>query len=251
MKFPLAKTQFLIALSLLSLTLRAQDDCPYQERHDVGLTGGATFYMGDLGDNYSFFRTLSYYGGLLYRYNFNEYYALRGLVAYGRLEGDLTRSDLPPTNRAQPWHFSRPMLLAEVSAEIGFLPFNVIQLRKNNRLSPYLLGGIGIAGLTADRQLSTNIAGDETPACGYLQLGVGVKWTPWKRLSAGIEWSMRKTLNDKIDYVVSPPGSILINNDWIGTLGVVLTYRLSEDRLCPSYSRTQPSDRPLKGKLNP
>ncbi|MDR0729456.1 MAG: porin family protein [Prevotellaceae bacterium] len=251
MVFLIKKALLCIVVLVSSLTLSAQDDCPYQENHDVGITGGATFYMGDLGDNYSFFRTPSYYAGLLYRYNFNEYYALRGQVAFGQLEGDRTRSDLPPTNRGLPWHFTRPILLAEINAEIGFLPFDVIRLRKNNRISPYLLGGVGVAGLTDDPQLATNIKNNDVAATAYLQVGVGVKWAAWKRIAVGAEWVMRKTFTDKIDYVVSPPGSILINNDWIGTVGVVVTYRLSEDRLCPAYSQREPSTRPLKGKLNP
>ncbi|MDR2362566.1 MAG: porin family protein [Prevotellaceae bacterium] len=251
MAFLIKKALLCIVVLVSPLTLSAQDDCPYRESHDVGVAGGITFYMGDLGDNYSFFRTPSYYAGVLYRYNFNEYYALRGQAAYGRLEGDRTRSDLPQTNGGLPWHFVRPILLAEVSGEVGFLPFDVVRLRKNNRISPYLLGGIGIAALTADHALSSNVENDDVPSSLYLQVGVGVKWAVWKRITVGVEWSMRKTFTDKIDYVVSPPGSILINNDWIGTVGVVVTYRLSEDRLCPAYSQRTPATRTLKGRVNP
>ncbi|MDR0667406.1 MAG: porin family protein [Prevotellaceae bacterium] len=250
MEFLIKKALPYVVIIVSSLTLNAQDDCPYQESHDVGLTGGATFYMGDLGDNYSFFRNLSYYMGIVYRYNFNEYYALRGQFAYGELGGDRTRSDLPLTNRGVSWRFLRPLLLAEATAEIGLLPLDVVRLQKNNRISPYLLGGVGFAAVTADKILSTGFENDEISTSGYLQVGVGVKWAVWKRITVGAEWSMRKTFTDKIDYVISPPGSILINNDWIGTLGIVLTCRLSEDRLCPSYQRRWPSTRPLKGRLN-
>jgi opacity protein-like surface antigen len=238
-----------VIIALFSaLTLTAQDDCTRPERHDVGIAGGATFYMGDLGDNYSFFRHLSYYGGLLYRYNFNEYYALRGQVNYGNLTGDVTRSDFPPYRSGRPWAFSRPVFMGEVIAEIGFLPLNVMDLTEDKRISPYLMGGVGVAALSADKNISYSVDDEDASTSAHLLLGVGVKWVALKRLTIGAEWAMRKTFSDKIDYVTGQPGSPLINNDWIGTLGVTITYRLVENRLCAAYQRYQPKISPLKGK---
>jgi opacity protein-like surface antigen len=244
------KTLFCIAVLLVSPTVIAQNDCNQPELHDVGIVGGATFYMGDLGDNYSFFRNLSYYAGVMYRYNLNEFYAIRGQVAYGQLEGDLSRTDLPATNHGKPWLFHRPMFLVEVSGEVGFLPLNVFDLWEHNRVSPYLLGGVGLAALTSDKNLSTVLPDNDAATVGYLQMGVGVKWVPFKRITVGVEWAMRKTFSDKIDYCVSPPGSALINKDWIGTLGLSVTYRLNEDFLCPAYQKYAPNVGPLKGRLD-
>ena len=70
-----------------------------------------------------------------------------------------------------------------------------------------------------------------------IPFGFGVKTNLTDRLSAGLEWSYRKTFYDKIDNVESPLGkSILHNNDWYSTYGLFITYKFVKFAAdCPVY----------------
>jgi hypothetical protein len=219
------------------------------EPHDVGMFGGMDFYLGDLTDNYSLFRNLSFFAGPLYRYHFDERYALRGGLAFGELHGDMLRPDMPPTNNKERWNFNRSMIFMEIAAEIGFLPLDAVDFRKNRRWSPYLVGGIGFAAFSPDKYIFVSNEEMQT-TCGFVAIGVGVKYAIWERFTLSVEWLMRKTFNDGIDYYKGKAGSWAINKDWIGTAGITLTYRLDENRSCAAYNRHEPLVFPLKGIRN-
>ena len=247
MKQLIRKVLFLNLIFFFSLTLLAQTDCESQQRQDVGIIGGGTFYMGDLTDNYSLFRNFSYYVGALYRYNITDYYAVRGQMSYGEVRGDMLRSDMPSFRpNGDTWAFHRPMLLIDAIGEIGFMPLNVFDLRKNNRLAPFLMGGFGVTSLMNDGSL--NIQDDKEGFYGYLLVGFGVKYVLQKRVTVSAEWIMRKTFSDKVDYHSGIAGSQLINQDWIGTLGITISYRLPQDNPCTRYSKalTDPADKNRK-----
>jgi len=248
MKQLIRKILFLNFILFFSSALLAQTDCESTQRQDVGIIGGGTFYLGDLTDNYSLFRNFSYYVGALYRYNITEYYAVRGQMAYGEVRGDMLRSDMPDRRAdGQPWAFNRPTILIEAMGEIGFMPLNVFDLRKNQRLAPFLMGGFGLTSLLNDKNLDIQ-AGQKETSCGYLLVGFGVKYVPQKRVTISAEWIMRKTFSDRVDYHSGIAGSQLINQDWIGTLGVSVSYRLQQDNPCTRYSKTlmDPADKNRK-----
>lgn len=232
---------------LSSLSAGAQSFYFRPEPHDVGMFGGAAFYLGDLTDNYSLFRHLSFNAGPLYRYHFNDRYSLRGELAFGELRGLMMRPDMPPNNNGEQWAFSRSMILMEIATEIGFFPMNVTDFRKRQRWSPYLLGGVGFTGLSPDKNIFISEEEMQT-VCGYVVLGVGAKLAIFSRFTLGMEWLMRKTFSDGLDYYKGKAGSWAINKDWIGTIGITLTYRLDEGRACAAYNRHEPLAYPLKGK---
>jgi hypothetical protein len=230
-----------------SLFAGAQSNYFRPEPHDVGMFGGAAFYLGDLTDNYSLFRNLSFSAGPLYRYHFDDRYSLRGELAFGELRGVMLRPDMPPNNNGEQWAFSRSMIFMEVAAEIGFLPMDVVDFRKRQRWSPYLVGGVGFTGLSPDKNIFVNEEEMQTIA-GYVLLGVGAKLAIFNRFTLSAEWLMRKTFSDGLDYYKGKAGSWAINKDWIGTIGITLTYRLDEGRICAAYNRHVPNTYRLKGK---
>ena len=74
----------------------------------------------------------------------------------------------------------------------------------------------------------------------YLSLpfGVGVKVNFPSRISAGAEWSFRKSFNDRIDGVENPSGlhSLIHNNDWYSFLGIFITFKFFNFAAeCPAY----------------
>ena len=234
---------------LSSLFAGAQSNYFRTERHDVGMFGGAVFYLGDLTDNYSLFRNLSFCAGPLYRYHFNERYSLRGELAFGELRGTMLRPDMPPSNNGEQWTFSRSMIFMETAAEAGFLPMDVVDFRKRQRWSPYLVGGVGFTGLSPDKNIFVDTDEMQTVG-GYILLGLGAKLAIFNRFTLGVEWLMRKTFSDGLDYYKGKAGSWAINKDWIGTVGITLSYRLDEGRACAAYNRHEPNIFPLKGRSN-
>ena len=243
------KKLFCILMFFSSLSAGAQYANYFRpEPHDVGMFGGAAFYLGDLTDNYSLFRHLSFSAGPLYRYHFDNRYSLRGELAFGELRGMMLRPDMPPTNDGDPWPFSRSMILMEMAVEIGFLPMNVTDFRKRQRWSPYLLGGLGFTGLSPDKEHYA-VSDEEMQTLGvYILLGIGAKLAIFERFTLSAEWLMRKTFSDGLDYYKGKPGSWAINKDWIGTVGITFAYRLEEGRTCAAYNRHEPLIFPLKGK---
>jgi opacity protein-like surface antigen len=221
------------------------------EPHDVGMFGGGAFYLGDLTDNSSLFRNLSFFVGSLYRYHFNDRYALRGGLAFGELRGIMLRPDMPehrpPPTAGDTWDFHRSMIFMETVAEIGFLPLAPADFRKNRRWSPYLAGGIGFASFAPDKYIFVETEEMQTN-CVFITLGVGIKYVMMERITISAEWLMRKTFSDGIDYYKGKAGSWAMNKDWIGTVGITLAYRLDEDRCCAAYNRHEPQIFPLKGK---
>jgi hypothetical protein len=242
------KKLFCILAFVSSLSAGAQSFNYFRpEPHDIGMFSGAVFYLGDLTDNYSLFRHLSFSAGPFYRYHFDDRYSLRGELAFGELRGVMLRPDMPPTNDGEQWAFSRSMIFMELAAEIGFLPMDVTDFRKRQRWSPYLLGGLGFTGLSPDKNIFVDEEKMQTMG-GYVLLGIGAKMAIFERFTLGAEWLMRKTFSDGLDYYKGKAGSWAINKDWIGTVGITFTYRLDESRTCAAYNRHEPLIFPLKGK---
>jgi len=248
MKAFLLKNIRYLAPLLLGCPAMAQTSGNYfaPERHDVGAIVGSAFYMGDLKDNTTLLRDLSFYTGLLYRYHFNNYYSMRGQAAAGYIKGHMRRSDMPSKNGNEKWEFNRALIFFEVVSEIGFLPVSPVVLDNKKRWAPYLLGGFGFTVLSPDIDKYGKDADKRTTA-GYLLLGAGVKFVLASRITIGAECMARKTVNDQLDFADSPPGSWAINRDWLWTAGISLTYRLYENRLCSAHRRHSPRTYKLKG----
>ncbi len=237
-----------LAILLFGCPAAAQSNSNYfaPERHDVGAIGGATFYIGDLKDNTTLFRDASFYGGLLYRYNFNDYMALRGQMATGRIKGTRQRPDLPAMNGSELLEFNRSLIFIETATDIGFLPFDPINFNKPKRWSPYLLVGIGFSAVAPDLDKWGEHA-DQQTFFGYLMMGLGIKVALAQRITIGAEYVARKTVSDQIDFYNSPAGSWAINKDWVWTIGLSVTYRLNEERLCAAHRKHIPKIHKLEG----
>jgi len=118
--------------------------------------------------------------------------------------------------------------------EFNWWPYKTAWRR--SKYSPYVSAGLGYTINYA------NSVGESVSHL-YLPFGGGVKVNLGKKLSGGVEVSMRKTFNDKIDGVeniglegVSHP---IGNNDWYMMTGVFLTYKIFEYRdACPAIVET-------------
>jgi opacity protein-like surface antigen len=202
-----------------------------QRNADIGIFAGGSYYMGDLNPYRHMYKPLPAAGGI-YRYNFNPRNSLRFHAVYGELRGG---DSLDFTNNFQQNHaaenFRTPYLDLAINTEFNFFPYQY-GLRKD-RFTPYVTAGLGYNFVFSSEKRGTT---------GLIfTYGAGFKGNVSKRISAGFEWSFRKTFNDRLDGVEnphSPEGNALSyhNSDWYSIVGIFVTYKfLSYLYECPAY----------------
>ncbi|MDR0385342.1 MAG: hypothetical protein LBH60_04635 [Prevotellaceae bacterium] len=248
------------------------------DRTELGFGLGTSFYFGDYNE-YTPFMEPRYYGSVMHRFSFNLLYALRTSISFGRVAGNssLYHGDMPFYDLKYPYgkptiYFSRNFIDFNTGVEFGFRPMEPVEHRLNERFSPYIFLGIGIAIMYADSNaknddarsassLYPKIYGSNDNNVSSIQvfhipIGLGFKYSPWPRWTIGAEWQLKKTFNDDIDRFnnVRPSeinnnkqGSLFMNTDWVSLLGVNISYRLSVKSRCPAVNKPAPSRRSFQG----
>jgi len=198
-----------------------------QRKGDMGIFGGASYYMGEINPSRHMYKPLPAVGGF-YRYNFNQRNSLRFHAIYGSLRGD----DLDFTNdfqQARQWNFETSFLEFAVNTEFNFFPYQYG--KRKDRITPYVTGGLGYNFVFSSANRGTTDL--------VLTYGAGLKFSVSKRISAGGEWSFRKTFNDYLDGHANPgPDNTVFyhNNDWYSIVGIFVTYKFLGYLLdCPAY----------------
>ncbi|MDR1129699.1 MAG: DUF6089 family protein [Prevotellaceae bacterium] len=249
------------------------------DRTELGLGLGTTFYLGDYNEFIPFMEP-RYYGSVMHRFSFNLLYALRTSISFGNVSGNSSRfqGDMPYYNlkygggRIPAIYFSRNFVDFNTGVEFGFRPLEPVEHRLNQKFSPYIFLGVGVAILYTDSYankddarsaslLYPRIYGSTDDNASSIQvfhipIGLGFKYSPWRRWTIGAEWQFKKTFNDDIDRFnnIKPSeindykkGSVLMNTDWISFFGVNISYRLAVKSKCPAIRKTSPSRRYYQG----
>jgi len=197
-----------------------------QSKADIGFFGGTSFYMGDINQKQLFYSPGYSIGGL-YRHNINDHYALRANAFLSRITGnDL---DFPEWNHPDrfPAEFSTSMFDISANVEFNFLPY--MPCAGNLEYTPYITGGIGYS----------LIMSSTVPASDHFSIpfGAGAKLNLTNNISAGAEWTMKKTFTDNLDGIESPiQQTNLHNNDWYSYFGVYITFKFfTFAEICPAY----------------
>lgn len=204
-----------------------------QRKSDLGLIAGTDFYLGDINPDKAFFMP-RYMVGPIFRYNFNERYALRFQAVYANLAGN-ENPGRNITKRPSPVSFSVNFLNVASQVEYNFFDYKTGD--KPWLWTPYIFGGLGYSiVLSSQVSPSTGVI----PNGHYtMPFGVGTKINITRRLSSGFEWSLNKNFSDRIDGVISPlpdGEKLLYGNDWYSFLGLFITYKFfkfADD--CPAY----------------
>ena len=192
---------------LLSLSLSAQ-------RSEIGVFGGASYYLGDLNPG-KHFGNSSPALGFIYRYNLTSRWALKANAIYGTLVGD----DASSVGADKQRNLSFKSHIFDVSGqlELNFFPYYTGSKKQN--FSPYIFTGFSIFTFKPKaeyngewydlRPLGTEGQGTNAypgrnlyPLTQFaIPFGIGFKISLNKIVSIGAEWSMRKTFTDYIDDV--------------------------------------------------
>jgi len=248
------KLALVFAIVLITISGHAQKTA------DIGIWGGSSTVWGDMDDNAAF-QTFNLNFGAYFRYNFNARVALRAMFLTGKMarEGEVEESL---------WNFDKSTQDLTLQVEINYLKY--ILGKKKLRFSPYVTAGIGIAyfsytfrpemiypfnpghpEIEIDNDGKFIAPGEKSEMAPTIPFGFGFKYTIGERFGFGVEYQMRKYTSDRLDDLDDPlaferNGEVVSynqgshNNDWVGYLGVHLTYKIYiGKKACPAYESKQ------------
>jgi hypothetical protein len=202
-----------VALLVLSMTC---SPVLLAQVSEIGGTIGASYYIGDLNPTRHYPRDTKMAGGLVYRYNFNDRYALRLQGLYGTLKAyDSDSRDTLQLLRNL--HFTSKVFEAAALFEINFFKYR--KKGKDGRFwTPFVFGGLAYFRVNPQAQLDDTwyelqplgTEGQGTTATGNsepykldnvaIPFGAGLKVNLGK-VDIQAEWGMRRTYTDHVDDV--------------------------------------------------
>ena len=222
----------LFALFFISVSYKGQ-------RHEIGVQLGMINLVGDIGrTNYILQKPvfsniadygIPFYGGILYRMNFNPYQTVRLNIGYSHIQFiDALAKEQYRRNRKL-WG-TNSIVEADLIFEYNFFPVNDEQ---KSLLSPYIFGGVGamlastpqlivendfrrdvggnaIAPVTADDfdTKSTYTSGKKLSMA--IPFGVGLKYKFNYNWALFGEFMFRPTFSDSIDYSMIDEKSVKV-----------------------------------------
>ena len=182
-----------------------------QRSSEIGLSGGGSYYIGELNPGKPFVYTKPAFG-IFYRRNLNSRLAWQLHGFRGTLKGvDGASSYFSDRNL----NFESKVTEIAAQFEVNFFEY-FIGSRKN-RLSPYIFGGVGVfmfkpTGVLNGTKYELKPMGTEgqgitggpaqyklTQLC--FPFGIGMKYSLSQYIGLGMEWGMRKTTTDYIDDI--------------------------------------------------
>ena len=169
----------------------------YAQNNDIGLFTGTSYYNGDLNPCRQF-KNISLAYGAFYRHNFTNRIALRAGFTSSNLKSD----DI----QKRGYYFKTKLNEVSTQLEINFYEFGIDG--EDNRISPYIFGGIGKSWYTV-KEFTTSTTGLPTNvSITNFPLGLGIKYNPIENISVGLEWGLRKTSGTHADQIddVNEPG---------------------------------------------
>jgi hypothetical protein len=236
----------------------------FSQRGELGVFGGVAYYIGELNPGVQFDQLEPAYG-LVYRYNFNTRLAARLTATQATVKGSDVKNGFMEERGL---FFESKVNEAALVLELNFLDYFTGSDR--SYVTSYIFGGVGVFGFKpeadgADLQsMGTEGQNEAYDGRGKYKLlsmaipfGMGVKYSPWKKLCIAAEWGMRKTMTDYLDDVsttyyfdassVDPenakPHQLLSdpslshkegmqrgnpqNNDWYSFAGISITYKFT------------------------
>ena len=220
-----------------------------QTTADIGLWGGGAGIQGDLEDISLDQMTFPALGAFV-RYNFHYRTSLRLMFLTGKISGSGTiQNNL--------WEYSKGVNDLTLQAEINYLRYALGN--KKASFSAYVTAGLGLLyhkyAYDPEFMMMINPATNKgaealeqrvlTPT---LPVGMGFKFNVGKRMGLGVEYQLRKLVDDRLDNLDDPLAhfnmdgreisyrDMIHNNDWLGFFGLHVTYRFySGVKPCPAY----------------
>ena len=200
--------------------------------HEVGLSVGASNYVGDIGRNYYFYPSKPA-AALLYKYNWNPRIALRATYSYLPISGDDANADTG-FRKDRDFHFSNTINELALGIEFNFYEYDLSSDDKT--ATPYLL--FEMAAFNYKSARPNRIPGEDYDIINKtsyaIPFGIGYKSKLYGTLAFAVEAKFRYTFEDDLDSEIydntdNIPTTINANlqgtgNDWYMFTGVSLIY---------------------------
>jgi hypothetical protein len=234
------KIFFIYTTLLFSVTVNAQTPTT---SHEIGVTGGDSYYLGEL--NQSHFIPFSLAGGIFYRYNYDDRIAVKSSFHYLPIKGNDNNSQ-GSYEAIRNQEFSSTIYEFSIAAELNFFNFTHLN-EKSSPYTPYAFLGFGYFYHDPKTQ---HEGVDYKKYQASIPLGIGLKYRVSKVI-LGFEWGIRKTYTDYLDDVsgffrnepvTSNDGSIgsfnnfqrgnTFNKDWFIYSGLSLAINLTPKSVC-------------------
>jgi len=201
-----------------------------------GVSLGLSSYQGDChcrtDENIGLLQELNPSFGLLYKYKFNEAWALRGNLNYVALSAD-ERNFANAGHAARGFNFDNTILELSAMAQWDLLGKRRMKDGVFKRtLSPYLFGGIGLGFMQYDVNYGTvdnqNVRNDQDASKTQfiLPVGLGLNYYLTEKFGIGIETGLRLPVSDYYDGVSDAANPN--ENDLYGIGAVKLLFALGK-----------------------
>ena len=210
-----------------------------QERLDIGIGGGSSFYMGDINENKLFYSP-GIANGVFIKLNPDDRHALSLGINRGSVSASAQDfiEEKPFLYDILAFHMKSPIWDIHVAGEVNFLPYNPME-RNEKTFSPFVNIGIGMVFYNGFQRSSFST-----------MFGGGVKRKLTERLDMGVKWTFRKLFADNLEItgngydqaeeLLGENPSLFHNNDWVSFAGVYLSYNISGlDTDCPAYDKNE------------
>lgn len=183
---------FILSSMLCAMNLSAQHISLVENRGEIGIMGGASFYRGDIATDILFYKPNF---GVFYKKQLNDYVGLRLNYEYISIgANDIQSSNFYQFKRGL--YFTRTAHDVSLMGEFYFLKF--INGNKSYRFTPYL--GFGV-GAWKSIESATNLDTANTQRTITYPINLGFKYNlsgPWNIFG---EATYRFTNSDKIDFL--------------------------------------------------
>ena len=218
-------------------------------QHEIGVFGGASYYIGDI-NNRTHFVYSHPAAGILYRYSTSFRFAHRIGFNYGTVSAADKRSG-EPNQVERDLSFRSRVYDLHLISEFNFVEYRIGH--EKHYMTLFVFGGIG--GYYFNPQSNSNgdyenLAEKNNEGVHYSKIqisvpfGVGFKWNATEKMGLAFEWGPRKLFTDYLDdvsgrYLLGGQNSNLgymrgnpRNKDWYFFYGFSMSFKLRKSREC-------------------
>ncbi len=204
------------------------------QENEVGVFVGASAFSGDVIESTIDFEEINLGYGAFYRYYTSPKFSFKIAGTAAKFTGnDANSSSLASRGLS----FESDIYDLTVAAEWNLLGINIYgpTAKEQSKFSPFFSLGVGgayynptVTAAFPDKPLKAADLNVEYPKFTMVvPMGLGLKYVT-KSLTIGLEGTVRAGLTDLLDGISKSGDST--DNDWYGTYGLSLAYRIGEKR---------------------
>ncbi len=201
------KSVFFLVMAgiILPLALDAQNTL------EAGLSGGYSYYNGDIVPATPFVMPKPAYGAVV-RYNFGDRWTAKITYTHAKVAGDTTKSK-PVVQGLQ--NFTTTINDISAMGEFNFMKYSTGS--KKYHFTPYITAGAGFF-LFNTEDIDSTFKSYNFAAI----FGLGFKYSLSKKIGLSAEWRMHKTFTDMLDGKEGNSGT----KDWFSVANISITYKI-------------------------